>query len=268
MRKQHCSSKSFSKSPNFESLKKNLKFKTQKCRTSAKVKQAIQFLPGQRRLPKNQRQLLGRGLQKQSQTTFESQKVFSTVVPSVDIYMSPARIKSLADPQLSQPKLNSSLKARPNPSPIRHATRAGKGKLHQSENLDQESATLGNFKSLDQLKLPKNLLDCKSFNSQQNIKIDFFKKSRGPSRRKHGAVKPGDKYSFFKAYSTNKPRPCSWKKKNCVFPAKKRTVFGAVCQNKARQRTTSKNKPVKLGLFQKVFVTRPARTRRTPRYST
>lgn len=258
-RKHHCSSKSFSKSPNFDSLKKNLKFKTQKCRTSVKVKQAIQGLSNQ------QNRVLANDPRDQSQATFESQKVFSTVVPSVDIYFSPTRIRSLADPYFPNSKLNSSFKVKQEPSSIRHIVKIGqrKDKLHVSENLDKEPGNLANFKSLDQLKLPKNLLDCASFNSHQNANVGFFKKSRGPSKRNRNGAKKGDKYSFFKAYSTNKPRPCSWKKKNHLIPGKKMKALGGKLPKKMTQWTGNKNKPIKLGLFQKVHLTRPAKTKRT-----
>lgn len=260
--KQLCSSKSFSKSPGFESLKKTFKFKTQKCKTSAQVKASLRKAPQRGRAPR-----LAKPPRKRA-PGFDSQKAFAVVAPKVDLYFSPTRVKSLAEPYFSKSNLDASFKGDLDSMSVKNnvLTRHRRPKLHVSEHTRQEgAAALGNFKSLDQFELPTNFLDYASFNSQ--INAPSMDAPPALSKRCGNRPRHSDKYSFFKVYSMNKPRPCSWKKKACMFPGKKPWQAEPKARSEIRRWLGNKNKPIKCGLFQKVGFTRKGAPRRTLRCS-
>ena len=242
--KKNFSSKSVSKSPNFHSLNANFNFKTQVCKTSAKVKKGL------RKAGKKLRRKLNYSTNAKgpfphkdpkSHTTFDSQKGFSCVTPDMKVYFSPNRLhphlqNSVANSSFVKEKVSSSVQRQ-----IRTCAKPGKAQL--SESLEETCSFLNNFKSLRQFEIPKHFLEMTSFNSQQDASVGIS----DPVNSSHvKSFKSTGKFSFFKA---NKHKPRGWKKER-IFRKLQSSA------KPSKQRKKGSRSVLKYGSFHKVDLTK------------
>ena len=195
-KKKNYSSKSFSKSPNFQSLKTNFNFKTQTCKTSSKIKKEFAKFPKNK--PKNEYSSNLKSsypmFKNPSQTTFDSQKVFSTYTTDMKIYFSPNRVNGAFGNfnDLDSSFLNEKMGDSVQKNDFRGSK--SKTKLEVSEQIDD--SLLNNFKSLRQFEIPKPAFDYTSYNSYQDVNVNFFEKT--PQVHKNDKIaKNAQKHSFF-----------------------------------------------------------------------
>jgi hypothetical protein len=200
-----------------------------------------------------------------SQTTFDSQKVFSSYTPEMKIYFSPNRMNGPSKQYNLENKFNSSFVQEKISGSFQRKIKTGKKfkekKLENSDQFNQDSLMLNNFKSLRKFEIPKQIYDYTSYNSHQDMNINFLEKSDHIKKKTIKSFNEKNKYSFFQRNNKKKFSKTILKKES--FFKKIKHVESSKCSSSCKNNiniTNLKKKYRKSSVLKTVRMTRKSIT--------